>query len=101
MLRRVDLVRTNVLEERSSSETSVLTTAIRHNIPEDGILHNHRRGNLKCDVIWEAAPLLELRLSVVPKQRICALRMLQHNFIPIFLTKNIVTSSLLQLRGPS
>jgi hypothetical protein len=31
----------------SSSETSFLTRANRHNIPEDGILHSHRRENLK------------------------------------------------------
>jgi hypothetical protein len=47
MLRRLALVRTDVSEERSSSETSVLTRAKRHSIPEGGILPSHRRENLK------------------------------------------------------
>jgi hypothetical protein len=57
MLRRVALVRTGVSEELSASfirvTTSVLTRATRRNIPEDTILHSHRRENLKSylDVI--------------------------------------------------
>jgi hypothetical protein len=61
MLRRVALVRTDVLftanvvptlpipftlmmEALNSSETPVLTRAIQRIVPEDAILHSHRRG---------------------------------------------------------
>jgi hypothetical protein len=47
----------------SSSETSVLTRTTLRNIPEDAILHSHRRENLKsyetvCVFVWHRGAVL-------------------------------------------
>jgi hypothetical protein len=43
---RLPILVTLMAESASSPETPALTRVTRRNIPEDGILHSHRRGNL-------------------------------------------------------
>jgi hypothetical protein len=40
------IIVTMIMEALSSSETPFLTSGTRRNIPEDSILHSHRRENL-------------------------------------------------------
>jgi hypothetical protein len=49
------------MEAISSCETSVHTRSTRRHNPEDGILHSHRRENLKSFIIKEAISPLHIR----------------------------------------
>jgi hypothetical protein len=59
-----------MMEEMRFSETSVLTKAARCNIPEDDILHSHRREDLRSYLVsflyrWKTPKLVMLLTPVM------------------------------------
>jgi hypothetical protein len=50
------IIVTMMVEAICSSESSVLTIATMRNIPEDGVSHSHRRGNLKSHLVFLTPP---------------------------------------------
>jgi hypothetical protein len=56
-----------MMEALRSSETSVLTRATPRYIPEDGILHSHRRVNLKSYISKFSLIFFVIQLTYIPE----------------------------------
>jgi hypothetical protein len=61
---------TPMKEGLSSSETSVFTRATRRNAPEDGILHSHRREDLKSYMMVYVLPTVHCSSAIDNHNRI-------------------------------
>jgi hypothetical protein len=101
----------HMMEAIHSFEMSVLTRAARRHIPEDGILHSHRRGTHKSYKLHEVAnpciDILVCRLTSIlrngtrvntGKIRLMSLR---YRDSPLVLAISLTNRDLFRLRHPS
>jgi hypothetical protein len=58
-----------MMEAIRSSEMSVLTRITRYHIPEDGILHSHRRENLRWHLRWPLGWAPQLRGQIPNRKK--------------------------------
>jgi hypothetical protein len=91
-------------EALSSSETSVFTRTTRRNIPEDDILHSHRRENLKSyiTVLFFHVPKYHKIILCKKPNKNCTRRMVSSGLLrrvatqktPFFIVTAVKTSNL-------
>jgi hypothetical protein len=77
---------TPMMEALRSSETSVLTRAIQRNIPENTIIHSHRRENLKSYIDFD---------RVTPSMKVFVLMSVKYNTLQLGKEYNHISPNLL------
>jgi hypothetical protein len=79
------------MEMIRSSETSVLTGATRRHIPEDDIVHRHRRGNLKSYIKYQGSLIFIIYFLFTRFQKSYELPLVPVSSVLIIFELNLIT----------